>query len=249
MDRIREATAKAVAGPLSSDRERPRFERVAAQSPFPPGASLEDYVARFRAELETLSSYVYGPLDAEGVAAQVIDLIHRHASPVGLPSGRSTPHPPSPIPQPPTPVLAWDEPQIGCPPLRDRLEEAAVELVPGNVPNNEDHQAMLERLAEIEVGLTGATAGLADTGSIVVASGPGRARIASLLPPVHIAILPLSRIYPTMQEWLAAGGAELAKETANLVVITGSSRTSDIELQLTLGMHGPRELHVVLFRD
>ena len=233
MDRIREATAKAAAGTLSGDRERPRFERVAAQSPFPSTAGLEDYVARFRTELEALSSYVYGPLDAEGVAAQVIDSIRRSATALSQPLR----------------VLAWDESQIGCPALRNRLEEAAVELVPGNVPNDEEHQAVLERLAEIEVGLTGATAGLADTGSIVVASGPGRPRIASLLPPVHIAILPLSRLYPTMQEWLAAGGAELAKETAHLVVITGGSRTSDIELQLTLGMHGPRELHVVLYRD
>lgn len=233
MDRIREATAKAAAGPLSGDRERPRFERVAARSPFPPGAGLDDYVERFRTELEALSSYVYGPLDAEGVADQVVELAHRSLTP-------GTGHPR---------MLAWDEAEIGCPPLRDRLEEASVELFPGDVPNSEEHQLALERLAEIEVGLTGAAAGLADTGSIVMASGPGRARIASLLPPVHIAILPLSRIYPTMQEWLAAGGAELAKETANLVVITGGSRTSDIELQLTLGMHGPRELHVVLYRD
>ena len=234
MDRIREAAAFAAAGPLSGNRERPRFERVAAQSPFPSTAGLDDYVERFRTELEALSSNVYGPLDAEGVASQVIDLVRR-----------------SPIPdsRPLTPVLAWDDSQIGCLALRNRLEESAVELVPGNVPNDEEHQAVLERLAEIEVGLTGAIAGLADTGSIVMASGPGRARIASLLPPVHIAILPLSRLYPTMQEWLAAGGAELAKWTANLVVITGGSRTSDIELQLTLGMHGPRELHVILYRD
>ena len=233
MDQIREAAAKAGAGPLAGDRGRPRFVRVAAQSPFPAGAVLDDYVLRFRTELEALSANVYGPLDAGGVAAQVIELVHRSfASGTGYPF-----------------VLAWDKVNIGCPSLRDRLEEASIELVPGDVPNDAEHQAALARLAQIEVGLTGAMGGLADTGSIVVASGPGRARIASLLPPVHIAILPLSKIYPTMQEWLAAGGAELAKETSNLVVITGGSRTSDIELQLTLGMHGPRELHVVLYRD
>ncbi len=233
LDQIREAAAKAGAGPLADDRGRPRFVRVAAQSPFPAGASLDDYVARFRTELEALSANVYGPFDTEGVATQVVELVHRSFA-----SGTGHPF-----------VLAWDEADIGCPSVRDRLQEASIELVPGDVPNDAGHQATLARLAEIEVGLTGAMGGLADTGSIVVASGPGRARIASLLPPVHIAILPLSKIYPTMQEWLAAGGAELAKETSNLVVITGGSRTSDIELQLTLGMHGPRELHVVLYRD
>jgi L-lactate dehydrogenase complex protein LldG len=131
----------------------------------------------------------------------------------------------------------------------DRLERASVRLVPGDVPNDREHQLVLERLAEIEVGLTGATAALADTGSIIVTSGPGRARIASLLPPIHVAVLPTSRIYPTMHDWLASGGTELVRETANLVVITGGSRTSDIELQLTLGMHGPKELHVVLYAD
>jgi L-lactate dehydrogenase complex protein LldG len=228
MDRIRQAAAEAAAGPLAGDCERPRFERVAAQSPFPPDSGLEDYVRRFRAELEALSSRVYGPLDAEGVAETVARLIGERGSPR---------------------VLAWSEAEIGCPPLRDRLERASVGMVSGDVPNTADHQAVLEQLAEVEVGLTGAVAGLADTGSIVVASGPGRARIASLLPPVHIAILRLSRMYPTLQDWLAAGGADLVKETANLVVITGGSRTSDIELQLTLGMHGPKELHVVLYRD
>jgi len=228
MDRIREAATIAAAGPLAGDRERPRLERVAARSPFPLEAGLNDYVERFRTELEALSSNVYGPLDAEGAAETAVRLIQERGA---------------------FRVLTWDESQIGCPALRDRLEQAAIEIVPSDVPNDEEHQAVLERLAEIEVGLTGATAGLADTGSIVVASGPGRARIASLLPPVHIAVLPLSKMYPTMQAWLAAGGAELAKGTSNLVVITGGSRTSDIELQLTLGMHGPRELHVVLYRD
>ena len=66
---------------------------------------------------------------------------------------------------------------------------------------------------------------------------------------MHIAVLPVSRIYPTMQDWIADGGVDLARETANLVVITGSSRTSDIELQLTMGMHGPKELHIVLYRE
>jgi L-lactate dehydrogenase complex protein LldG len=233
MDRIREATAKAAAGPLAGDRERPQFERVAAQSPFPPEAGMDDYVARFKAEVEALSAYAYGPFDADGVADQVVALINRSLTPGPRPSS----------------VLSWDEAEIGCQPLGDRLEKASIRLVPGDIPNNPEHQTVLERLAEIEVGLTGTTAGLADTGSIVVASGLGRARIASLLPPVHIAILRLSRMYPTMQDWLAAGGATLAEDTANLVVITGGSRTSDIELQLTLGMHGPKELHVVLYRD
>jgi L-lactate dehydrogenase complex protein LldG len=228
MERIREAAARAAAGPLSDARKRPAFPRIAAQSPFAPGAAREECVERFRAELEALASWVYGPLDAEGAAEAVLRLVRER--------GASS-------------VLAWDEAEIGCPAVARALEAAGIRLVSGAVPNTEEHQTTLERLAGIEVGLTGALAGLADTGSIIVASGPGRPRNASLLPLFHIAVLPVSRIHPTMHDWLAAGGVELTAESANLVVITGGSRTSDIELQLTLGMHGPRELHVVLYRD
>lgn len=255
MDRVRLAAARAAAGPLGDVRVRPSFPRVAAQSPFPPDAGPAQFVVRFRAELEALAGKVYGPLDAEGVARQVVELVRAatgedsglraedsalsareasRSSALGPQSSQSR-------------LLSWDDAELGCPGLGDALRRAGIELVPGAVPNDADHQRVLERLASLQVGLSGAVGGLADTGSIVVASGPGRSRVASLLPPVHVAVLPVSRIYPTMQEWLAGGGTRLVAGCANVVVITGSSRTSDIELQLTLGMHGPKELHVVLY--
>ncbi len=249
MDRVRAATAKASAGVLAGDRERPSFPRVAAQSPFPPDATREQFIARFREELETLAGKVYGPFDAEGVAAQVVELI-RGVGGQGSGASGSSAVPGSPTPDPrPLGVLAWDDAEIGCPGLGERLREAGIEMVAGEVPNDENHQGTLESLACLEVGLSGAVAGLADTGSIVVASGPGRSRVASLLPPVHLAVLPLSRLYPTLQDWLADGTPDLARQSSNLVIITGPSRTSDIEMQLTLGMHGPKELHLVLYED
>lgn len=65
---------------------------------------------------------------------------------------------------------------------------------------------------------------------------------------VHVAVLDVGRVVPAMHDWLVSEGAEMARDTANLVVVTGSSRTSDIELQLTLGMHGPKEIHVTLYQ-
>ncbi len=238
MDRIRLAALRAAKGPLADARERPLFDRVPAGSPFPAEAGPEEWLARFKAELEALTARVYGPFDEEAVAAQVAEIVLAKKSP-------------TPNPQPPTPikVLSWSEAEIGVPGLARQLREEGIEMVVGGVPNDDGHQKALEEMAGLEVGITGAIAALAETGSLVVASGPGRARIASLLPPVHIAVVGLQRLYPTMHEWLSVGGAELARRTANLVVITGSSRTSDIELQLTLGMHGPKELHVVLYGD
>ena len=269
MDRIREAAARAAAGPLSDARERPAFPSVAALSPFPPDAGTEEFISRFRTELEAVAGFAHGPFDASGAAEKVIELVRAKAGVGGrLPAvggqgegkaqnsepttqnpelGPSIQHPiPSP---PPVRVLSWAGDQLGCPGLEEALREAGIELVLGDVPNDSKHQSVLEGHATLDVGLSGAVAGLADTGSILVSSGPGRPRIASLLTPVHIAVLPVSRIYPTMQDWIADGGVDLTRETANLIVITGSSRTSDIELQLTLGMHGPKELHIVLYRE
>ncbi len=253
MDRIREATAKASSGVLADARRRPSFARVAAQSPFPPEATREDFLARFREELETLAGKLYGPFDAEGVARQVIELVLAADGAMGR-RGDGAKGFPLPLGEGQregslVQLLSWDEAEIGCPGLGDRLRRAGIETVPGEVPNDENHQKTLERLASLGVGLSGVVAGLADTGSLVVASGPGRSRVASLLPPVHLAVLPVSRLYPTMQDWLADGGPDLARRSSNLVIVTGPSRTSDIEMQLTLGMHGPKELHVVLYRD
>lgn len=87
----------------------------------------------------------------------------------------------------------------------------------------------------LTVGVTKAWAGLADTGSILEADDELH---GSLLPEVHIAVLRSKDIYASMP---AAIG--LAKDK-NAVFITGPSRTADIEMTLTIGVHGPREIHV-----
>lgn len=102
-------------------------------------------------------------------------------------------------------------------------------------------------LDTVRTGITGALGGLADTGSIIVASGQHRSRAASLLPETHIALLPTDRLYPTMQAFFAASSAqELTENSSNLVFITGPSRTADIEMIITRGVHGPKRLCIVL---
>lgn len=132
-------------------------------------------------------------------------------------------------------ISSWDLAHIPIPGLADGLDKAGVTLV------GQD--------ACMRVGLTGVDAALAATGSIVVMSGEGRYRAASLLPPVHIAVVKASQILPDLESWLAAqkaAGLELTRQRSNIVVITGPSRTADIAMQLVMGMHGPREIHVLL---
>jgi L-lactate dehydrogenase complex protein LldG len=101
----------------------------------------------------------------------------------------------------------------------------------------------------VRVGVTGADAALAATGSLVLATGPGKHRVTSLLPPLHVAVLREAQIVADLETWLAIQrqqGLAAFQQTASVVIVSGPSRTADIAMQLTMGMHGPAELHIVL---
>jgi L-lactate dehydrogenase complex protein LldG len=101
-------------------------------------------------------------------------------------------------------------------------------------------------LFNCDVGITGAQWAIADTGTLVLESEKEFSRLTSLVPPVHICLLEPKNIRRTMLEIL-----EIVKTDLNPVItfITGPSRTSDIELTLAIGVHGPRELHVIVIDD
>jgi L-lactate dehydrogenase complex protein LldG len=92
-------------------------------------------------------------------------------------------------------------------------------------------------------GVSEALYGLADTGSVVLAASPEEPRGRSLLPVVHISLLREDRILPGLDELFAAVGEQLPSA---LAIVTGPSRSADIEQRLTVGVHGPGEVHVVL---
>jgi len=96
-----------------------------------------------------------------------------------------------------------------------------------------------------DVGITSADYALADTGTLVLFSGAEESRLVSLLPPRHIAILPLSRLIDSQDDLLARVPLP-ADATSSMVFITGPSRTADIEQILVRGVHGPGEITVVL---
>lgn len=99
-----------------------------------------------------------------------------------------------------------------------------------------------------DVGITTAQAAIAETGTLVLDSADERHRLASLVPPVHITIIEASRIVGTLAEALDLLRAK--KEISPAVTfVTGPSRTADIELTLTIGVHGPQELYVIVTAD
>lgn len=101
-----------------------------------------------------------------------------------------------------------------------------------------------ERQAQAEIGLTGCEAALAETGTLAMVSGPGRPRTASLLPLTHIALIRQADLMQGMGEFFER--YRQSPVLPYLVFITGPSRTADIELSLTLGVHGPGKVIVVL---
>ncbi len=105
-------------------------------------------------------------------------------------------------------------------------------------------------LATADIGITGADFAIADTGTLVLLSGPEQPRLTSLLPPVHIAILEKENIVSNIHALFAKLGEFYEKNYDELCTcisfITGPSRTADIELNLTLGVHGPGRAIVII---
>jgi L-lactate utilization protein LutC len=95
-------------------------------------------------------------------------------------------------------------------------------------------------------GVSRALYALADTGSVVLAAAPDEPRANSLLPAVHVSLLAPNRILPGLAELFAAVGGALPSA---LAIVTGPSRTTDIEQTLAIGVHGPGEVHVVITEE
>lgn len=93
--------------------------------------------------------------------------------------------------------------------------------------------------------ITQADYALADTGSLVLFSAEGEGRTLSLVAPVNAVVLPASRILAGLPELFEKEPA-LAGRSSAMVIVTGPSRTADIELTLTIGVHGPGELHIII---
>ena len=144
-------------------------------------------------------------------------------------------------------LLSWS----GATPLLDdvieRLGADGVRVIEPEVPKG----AATDRAAKLgayvaPAGLTGAVAGLADVGTLVLPGGPGRPQLASLLPPLHLAVLEAAEIHVSLEAWLLGEGRRWLGSSSGVVLVTGPSRTADIEMTLTIGVHGPKRVVVFL---
>jgi L-lactate utilization protein LutC len=125
------------------------------------------------------------------------------------------------------------------------LRECGIADLAGVQTGFTDLQELRQACASAPFGITSADYALADTGTLVMLSSPQEARMISLLPPVHIAVVPRSRILSGLDELLSLVPRP-GEISSSMVLITGPSRTADIEQILVRGVHGPGEIHVLV---
>jgi L-lactate dehydrogenase complex protein LldG len=122
------------------------------------------------------------------------------------------------------------------------LAECGITRLEGVRSGITDRAELRAACATVAVGITTADYALANTGSLVMMSEP---RLVSLLPPVHVAVIPSTCMLTSLDE-LFERVPDPARVGAAMVLITGPSRTADIEQILVRGVHGPGEIYVVI---
>lgn len=125
------------------------------------------------------------------------------------------------------------------------LRDCGITTLPGVLSDLNDRDALRAFCATCSYGISSADYALSDTGSLVMIASPAEARLISLLPPAHIAVVPASKLLTGLDE-LYSILPKPAEQTSSMVFITGPSRTADIEQILVRGVHGPGEIHVVI---
>lgn len=125
------------------------------------------------------------------------------------------------------------------------LEDMGILRFPGIDGKYRDSAALRGACAVADIGITSADFALAQTGTLVMIASPQEARLISLLPPVHVAIFPASRLLTGLDELLTLM-PNPASVTSSMVLITGPSRTGDIEQILVRGVHGPGQIYSVI---
>jgi L-lactate dehydrogenase complex protein LldG len=139
-------------------------------------------------------------------------------------------------------VTMWDADELPLEHVDALVAEMNIERVQG-----ED-----DVVATADAGITGADWAIAATGTLVLSSGSGKPRMASLLPPIHVAIVTTDQLVPRLEDYIAGQRADKLstfRTSSNVTLITGCSRTSDIEMQTVFGVHGPLELHIILIEN
>lgn len=180
---------------------------------------IEDRPARFLEELRAIGGYGRRAASPEEVREYVVTLAREKGAKL---------------------LVRWDVEELDRLGVDDPLKQAGVEVAVWR-----DLEDFREAAAGADIGLSTAECAIAETGSLVLTSGPGRGRSVTLLPPTYVAVIAVDQILSTVPEaiekYAGDGGVP-----ANVCFHTGPSRSGDIEMTLVTGMHGPGDVRVIL---
>ncbi len=138
-------------------------------------------------------------------------------------------------------LLRWDVEELERLGVDEPLREAGVEVAVWR-----DLEDPRQIAARADVGLSTAEWAVAETGSLILRNGKGMGRTVTLLPPTYVAVVPEERVLPAIRDVLEKYEGRLPN---NLCFHTGPSRSGDIEMSLTIGVHGPGDVHVIIVRE
>ncbi len=209
-----------------------------------------DLPARLAAEIEAVGGHAHRASDWVDATVQLAQLLDRYQ---------------------PRAALCWQGGALGAVRLNDLLSERNMRRIDYESLHQLDPAEQRRQILAADIGITGVAAAVAETGSLVMVGGPGCERVASLAPPVHVAVVAANQILADLfdvfpgvdrgghraadasraaEQPSAALAAQFdpAQMPSNVAFITGPSKTGDLELKLTTGVHGPGQWHVILVR-
>ncbi|MGH8012944.1 MAG: LutC/YkgG family protein [Candidatus Binataceae bacterium] len=187
-------------------------------APTAPSARRTELCAQFARELEAVGGHFIGVLSPSESARKIAELARRlEIHSASLAEGV----------------------ELATEPFSSALRHANLELI------NPAEDEAVKRLAACDLGVIEADYAIAATGTVAVVAGAQRPNSLTLLPPINIILVHANRVMPDLAAVIAAFGNETIA-TRRISLITGPSRTADIEKMIVLGVHGPRQLYVVI---
>lgn len=130
--------------------------------------------------------------------------------------------------------------------IADWLEQEVETVVRPTENGSTSFREFARNVSQVDLGVTGCQVAVADTGTVILTNAE-RNRLISLLPAIHVVVFTPSQLVGGMGEALRRARADI--DLSIMTLITGPSRTGDIEMTLTAGVHGPREIHALLIED
>jgi L-lactate dehydrogenase complex protein LldG len=192
--------------------------------PVAPSAHRAELASAFARELEAVGGVFLGILSPAAMIRRIVSLADElGAKTVAIGQG-----------------LTADMGAIG-----EALERADHNIVRTVPVADMERAAMRARVAGAELGIAEADFAIASTGTLAVVSTDSRPSSLTLLPPASLVIVQIDRVMPSLADVLTAMGPN-AVAAHRLTLITGPSRTADIEKRIVLGVHGPKSLHVIV---